>query len=116
MLMSEFLDRVPECTEENYKDANVLYTALPNMDKDTFCMLYRADVALGTGFMEPLRTLVSEYEQWVAKKPYFVVKMPLLHEQKAAAHVQKVLLEKAGLLQQVVEFAVKKFFNGKEGC
>lgn len=103
MLMSEFLDRVPECTEADYEDANALYTALPNMDKDTFCMLYRADVVLGTGFVEPLRSLVAEYEQWVAKKPFFVVMTPILHEQKAVAHVQKAMLEKAKNLEKIVK-------------
>lgn len=108
MLMSEFLDRVPECTVGDYQDANALYTALPNMDKDDFCMLYRVDVLLSTGFLENLREAVEEYENWCRKKPYFVKTVPGFHTLEVAKKLQNGLMSKLEVLRKV--------FNVKEVC
>lgn len=109
MLMDEFLERVPECTEADYKDANALYMALPNMDKDDFCMLYRAEVLLETGFFENLRETVEEYEAWCMKKPYFVKTVPGLHTLDVAKKIQNGLMRRLEVLRMV-------FNKGKEAC
>lgn len=106
MLLSEFLERVPDCTDADYQDANALYTALPNMDKDAFCMLYRVDVLLSTGFFENLREAVAEYEDWCRKKPYFVKTVPGFHTLEVAKKLQNALMSKFEALRMV--------FNGKE--
>lgn len=102
MLLPEFLDRVPECSDEDYERACKMYMALPNMDKDDFCMLFRADEVLGTEFLEPLRTLVEEYEAWVKNKPFFVAKVPMLHEQGVAETMERELMSNLQLLRKVV--------------
>lgn len=108
MLLSEFLERVPECTDADYQDANALYTALPNMDKDEFCMLYRLEVLLSTDFFENLRETVEEYEAWCRKKPYCVKTVPGFHTLEVAKKLQ------SGLMSKLEVF--RKVFNGKGAC
>ena len=108
MLMDEFLERVPECTEADYKDANALYTALPNMDKDDFCQLYRVNVLLEMGLFENLREAVEEYEAWCSKKPYFVKIVLGFHSLDVARKIQNGLMRRLEVLRAV--------FKGKEAC
>lgn len=101
MLKSEFLERVPECTDEDYNDANALYMALPNMDKDDFCQLYRAEVVLELSFFDNLRETVEEYEDWVKKKPYFVKVVPGLHSHDVAQKMQNGLMRRLEQLRAI---------------
>lgn len=101
MLMSEFLERVPECTEADYKDANALYMALPSLDKDDFCQLYRADVVLELAFFAVLRDSVEGYEKWVERKPYFVKKVPGFHTLDVAQKMQNGLMRKLEQLRGI---------------
>ena len=108
MLLGEFLERVPECTEADYNDANALYTALPDMDKDDFCMLYRVEVLLDIALFDGLRESLEEYEAWVSKKPFFVKSVQGFHSLECARKMQNGLERKLNQLRGV--------FNGKEAC
>lgn len=110
MLMDEFLERVPECTEEDFKDANALYMALPlrKLDKDGFCMLYRVETLMEMDIFGSLRDSVEEYEEWCRKKPYFVDSVKGFHEYAVAESIEVILAKKLEYL--------RKIFNGKKAC
>ena len=107
MLLGEFLERVPEGTDADFADANALYTALPNMDKDDFCMLYRVEMLLGLSLFDGLRNAVEAFEEWCKKRPHFVDSVKGLHTQKVAATFEERLKKNLADLRKVF---------GKEAC
>lgn len=59
MLKEEFAALCPG-EEENYKEANALYMALPNTRKEAFAALWQLDRV--TRILAPLRNLVARYD------------------------------------------------------
>ena len=60
MTKQEFIKRVGEGYSDAYEDANLLYMALPNTDKDLFCALWALEKQTGFDIFGTLRKWVCE--------------------------------------------------------
>lgn len=88
MTKQEFIKRVGEGYSDAYEDANLLYMALPNTDKDLFCALWALEKQTGFDIFGTLRKRVSEYEIEKISCAVFAECCRPLHECKLAHELE----------------------------
>lgn len=84
MNKQEFTKRVGEKHADDFEDANALYMALPNTDKDTFCALWKLEKETGLRIFAELACWVRAYNVEKEESSTFAECCRPFHECKIA--------------------------------
>ena len=91
MNKQEFTKRVGEKHADDFEDANALYMALPNMDKDDFCTLYLLECEAHLPIFTALRKYVQAYREEIRCNDVFALFARPFHESAKARELQNEL-------------------------
>lgn len=108
MLKQEFTARVGEQYSSNFSEANLLYMALPNADKDVFCALWKFEKETGVQVLEKLRTFVNIYEEEKRTNALFELFCRPFHESSKAYEIEGELVKIAEGIKKAAPAISKK--------
>ena len=102
MNKQEFTKRVGEKHADDFEDANALYMALPNMDKDNFCTLYLLETDAHLPIFTALRKYLQAYNTEARSNQVFALFARPFHESATARELERDLRETLAAVRNAV--------------
>lgn len=100
MNMQEFTIRTGEQYADHFADAEKLYMALPNADKDTFCALWLLEHKTGLDLFGKLRKYLNAYNAEQQTNQVFNLFARPFHESAIAHEIEQELLHKVAAIRE----------------
>lgn len=102
--MQEFAIRVGEQYADHFADAEKLYMALPNADKDTFCALWVLEQEAELDLFGKLRKYLNAYNGEHQTNQIFNLFARPFHESAIAREIEQELRKKAAAIKAAAAF------------
>lgn len=101
----EFTARVGKEYEADFEKANALYMALPEIEKDEFCLLWRFEKATGVSVFGYIQQLLERYDKTKQEDPFFEAFCEPFHESKVVKKEEVRFVQIATALKAVCDSA-----------